>query len=167
MNPISFTILGVPQAKGSTQGFAFPVKNAYGRYVINPKTGWPRHRVAITSDNPKVKRWQKDVARAAQLALGGVTLQVTGAIELLAVFYLPPPVTLPKDRGGLPIVKPDVDKLVRDRRRAHRDVLRGRRADHRPGDAQTLQRHARVRAGGSHGDADRDGVAAVRKEPLA
>ena len=113
MNPISFTIIGVPQAKGSTQGFAMPVRNKFGRCVINPKTGFPRHRVVITSDNPKVKRWQKEVARAAQLALGGVTLALTGAIALEAVFYLPAPQLLPKDRGGLPIVKPDLDKLVR------------------------------------------------------
>lgn len=113
MNPIAFTILGVPQPKGSAQGFAFFVRNAAGRLVMNPKTGLPRTRVAITSDNPKVKRWQKEVARAAGLALGGVQLEVTGAVQIEAWFYLPPPIKIPKARAGLPSTKPDLDKCLR------------------------------------------------------
>jgi len=113
MNPIAFTVVGVPIAKGSLQGFAIPVKNRFGRYVINPKTGMPRHRVVLTHDNPKVRRWQQEITRAAQKALGGVTVALTGAIALSVVFYLPPPVKVPRSRGGLPIVKSDVDKLVR------------------------------------------------------
>lgn len=113
MNPISFTILGVPQAKGSTKGFAFPVRDRFGRLVLHKKTRIPIQRVVITSDNAKVKRWQKDVARAAELALGGVTLALSGAVALTATFYMPPPQTMPKDRAGLPIVKPDLDKLTR------------------------------------------------------
>jgi Holliday junction resolvase RusA-like endonuclease len=112
MRPIAFTLIGVPQPKGSAQGFVLFPRDQHGRLFWTPK-GVPRTKVVITSDNPKVKRWQKEVARAAKLALGGVDLELTGAVRVEATFYLPAPAKLPKDRAGLPIVRPDLDKCLR------------------------------------------------------
>jgi Holliday junction resolvase RusA-like endonuclease len=38
---------------------------------------------------------------------------ISGPVEVVIVFTLPKPVTVPKNRNGYPSVPPDIDKLLR------------------------------------------------------
>lgn len=102
---LTFTAIGKPEPKGSARAFL-------------PK-GWTRP--VVTSDNPKIKAWQKAVAEAAVLAIldkageGARGPQAYRTIEgpvILAVdFHLERPQRV---RGHEPHVSsPDLDKLVR------------------------------------------------------
>lgn len=113
MNAVRFTVIGEAEPQGSAKGFAVPVKDRAGRRLIDPRTGLPKMRVVITSDNPKLKAWRTTVARAVQAALGGVVMEFSGGFSVEATFLVKPPQHIPADRGGLPIVRDDLDKLVR------------------------------------------------------
>lgn len=106
---IAFTVLGVAQPKGSAKIVPlrrqFPVLLRSFRDLITA--------VAVTSDNPAVKRWQKEIAAAARAALAGVQLELAGAIALEVRFYLPRPKSLAKRYHGPHLKKPDTDKCLR------------------------------------------------------
>jgi crossover junction endodeoxyribonuclease RusA len=96
---LEFTVFGKPEPQGSTRAFV-------------PKN-WTR--AIITSDNPKLKSWRQELAKAAMLAcceadkdvfpLGPrVPLQVS-----LQFFFKPPK----KVNCRHKTTRPDVDKLMR------------------------------------------------------
>lgn len=97
MNPIKFSVIGVPQPKGSTR--AFMPKGA--RFPV------------VTSDNPKVKQWQRVVALGGMAARGAGILPTSGAVELEVAFFLPRPIRLAKKATPHHLSRPDVDKLSR------------------------------------------------------
>ena len=109
MNAIRFAVLGLAQPKGSAK--IVPLRRQFP-FTVGSFRDLLRS-VAITSDNAKVKAWQKDIARAATLALGAVTMELTGACALEVIFYLPRPQSHRKGDTTPHVVRPDVDKLCR------------------------------------------------------
>ncbi len=98
MNLLGFTVLGKPQPQGSSR--------------MVPTPGGPR----ITSDNPKLHGWRKQLGWAAKDAQRsralGFYAQEGVPVRVEFVFYLAAPVKMPKGRRG-PTTKPDIDKLCR------------------------------------------------------
>jgi crossover junction endodeoxyribonuclease RusA len=92
---VSFIVTGKPEPKGSTR--------------MLPRGGVRGARPLITSDNPKLKAWQRTVRVDAQLQR--VPL-FTGPVAVRLAFRLARPISLPR-RITLPYRKPDVDKLTR------------------------------------------------------
>lgn len=92
---VTFSAYGLAQPQGSSK--AFYVKQL-GRAVV-------------TSDNPRIKDWRRDVARAAGDAMKDVPL-MRGAVELIVVFYRPRVKSWPRKRR-FATGKPDSDKLLR------------------------------------------------------
>jgi Holliday junction resolvase RusA-like endonuclease len=90
---IVFTAIGKPEPQGSAR--AFMPKGA--RYPV------------VTSDNPKLKAWRRDVAQAARQAYRGALIE--GPVRVVAAFYLPRPQRLRWDRAH--VTRPDADKLGR------------------------------------------------------
>lgn len=88
---IDFHVPGIPQPKGSTRAFRRPRSS----------------RLIVTSANPKLKGWERDVYYAA-LAVRPPT-RLMGAVGVSLVFTLP----APKQGRVLPSVRPDLDKLIR------------------------------------------------------
>lgn len=109
MNPIRIVIVGLPQPKGSAK--IVPLRRQFPFTVTSFRD--LLRSVAITSDNANVKAWQKAIAKGAQLALGGVELEVTGAVEVEAVFYFLRPKAHKKTDTRPHVVRPDCDKLAR------------------------------------------------------
>jgi crossover junction endodeoxyribonuclease RusA len=95
MKPITFTVVGIPQSKGSMRAFMprgvrFPI---------------------MTSTNPKGKAWEKAVGLGAMAARGAGVKPELGAVEVSIAFYLPRPQAM---RILCPHIKrPDLDKLLR------------------------------------------------------
>lgn len=92
---VSLTVPGVPQPKGSLKAF----RHARSR------------RIVVTSDNPKLKQWQRAV-RTAALHGRGWDDPFDGPVTVACVFLLPRPRSYPK-RVVAHTRKPDLDKLVR------------------------------------------------------
>lgn len=97
MKPVRFTVLGVPQTKGSTRAFMrkgmrFPV---------------------VTSTNPHGKAWEKAVALGAIHARGAGAPVYLGAVVLEVMFYLPRPQRLAKKATPPHTKRPDLDKYIR------------------------------------------------------
>ena len=92
---VSFSAYGVPQPKGSTRSLV--------------RGG----RTVTFSDNPKLKSWQRTIAKAAP------RYQFDGPVSVTAVFQMP----RPKAAKGRQwhTTRPDVDKLLR----AVNDALTG------------------------------------------
>jgi crossover junction endodeoxyribonuclease RusA len=109
MNPIRFTIIGDAEPQGSAK--IVPLRRTFP-FTIGSFRDLLRS-VAITSDNAKLKAWRKTVAHAARLSFGGVAMELTGGVGVEATFHVATPQHVPADRGGLPIVRPDLDKLAR------------------------------------------------------
>lgn len=114
---LEFTVVGLPQTKGSTKSFA---------YV--PKEGG-RPRVKTMNDNPKNRGWHQTIAQTAAIELrrpqhAGCRF-MEGPIVLAVVFYLPRPKSLLTKRKALVsiphVTKPDTSKLAR----AAEDALTG------------------------------------------
>ena len=104
MRSLAFTVIGVPQAQGSTRAFV-------------PK-GWTRP--IITSTNPQNKGWRQTIATAASFELQRpehASRLFAGPIALEVTFYLPRPKKfLTKRLAGADVphtTRPDIDKLVR------------------------------------------------------
>lgn len=97
MMPLTFTVVGIPQAQGSAR--AFMPKG--GRFPV------------VTSSNPKLRGWRHLVADAAGRAVADAGVAVMdGPVRVVAEFYLPRPKSLGKKPA--PHVKsPDLDKLQR------------------------------------------------------
>jgi len=103
MTPITFTVLGIAQPKGSTKAF------------MRPGMRFP----VVTADNTKTKPWAQTITAVAQRhAPSGGPWAV--AVSLEATFYLPRPKSLPK-KVQHHTKKPDLDKLLR----ALKDALKG------------------------------------------
>lgn len=94
MKPVSFTVYGIVQPKGSARAFL-------------PK-GWTRP--IITSDNPRLKDWESNVRAAAQLY--AETNFFDGPVSLELAFYLPKPKSAPKSRTHC-TTRPDLSKCIR------------------------------------------------------
>lgn len=94
MTPVVFEVIGTPQPQGSTR--AFMRKGA--RFPI------------VTSDNPKLKGWRRDVSDAAARAYRGPVW--SGPVRVVIAAYLPRPQSL---RGHTTphVKKPDADKICR------------------------------------------------------
>lgn len=73
-------------------------------------------RANLTSDNPKLKAWRREVAADARVALWELPASqrglLTGALTVALLFVLPRPKDLPK-RVVHHQKKPDLDKLQR------------------------------------------------------
>jgi crossover junction endodeoxyribonuclease RusA len=109
MNVIRFQVRGLAQPKGSAK--IVPLRRQFP-FAVGSFRDLLRS-VAITSDNARVKAWQKDIARAARLSLGNLEMELTGAITLEAVFYLPRPTSRKTAADEAHVTRPDVDKLAR------------------------------------------------------
>lgn len=97
MNEIEFTIPGIPIPQGSSR--AFVVKGQRGP------------RANVTAANSKTKGWRNDVAlMAAQHAQSSLW---EGPVEIFIWFRMPRPKSIKRRKREHPIVKPDLDKLVR------------------------------------------------------
>lgn len=95
MTELVFTVFGLPQPQGSAK--AFMPKGS--RYPV------------VTSDNPNLKAWRRDVARAALSAGCAGRQPHDGPMRVELDFYLHRPQALKVDRPH--ITRPDVDKLAR------------------------------------------------------
>lgn len=109
MTPITVICMGNPEPKGSTKivpRSKFPFAVASFRELLS--------KVAVTSDNTDLKKWQRLVARAATDAMAGAR-PFTGPVIVEAAFFLAPPLKIPKERGGFPINRGsgDSDKYLR------------------------------------------------------
>lgn len=110
---VTFTVDGIAAPAGSKRGF------------VNRRTGG----VIITDDSKRSKPWQARVAAAAGDAMDGPLL--AGPLELVLTFTFPRPkghfgagrnaAIVKPSAPALPIVKPDVTKLIR----AVEDALTG------------------------------------------
>lgn len=95
------TVYGQAQPKGSSSGFPY----------VDKKTG--KMRVAVTSANDSLKGWEAAVRTHAQLAVADGARMLTGAVRArVFVGILRPPSASVKKRP-FPVVKPDLDKVVR------------------------------------------------------
>lgn len=91
---IFFRVFGIPIAQGSLRGFV--------------KGG----KAILTSTAKGLGAWRNQIADAAARAAHGKTLIPNGGYEVICVFFLPRPKSLPK-RYRFPTKRPDSDKLVR------------------------------------------------------
>ena len=88
-----FEVYGIPAPQGSKKSIG------NGRFVEASK---------------KLPAWRKKVKEAAEEAVADqrwVTL--TGAAELIVIFFLPRPKSVAPGKRILPTVPPDIDKLIR------------------------------------------------------
>src|SRR5688572_10303271 len=109
MTPMRLTVVGVAEPKGSAK--VVPLRRTFPFTVHSFRELLTS--VAVTSDNKHVKAWQKQIARAARFAPGDQAAGAKGAFAVTLRFFIAPPQKIPADRGGLPIVRDDVDKLAR------------------------------------------------------
>lgn len=99
MTRIEFWCSSIPQPQGSSRAM-----------VIGG-------RARVFSDNPKLKGFRKEVAQAAAIAIAEAQMAAPAfgkhtAVRLTVEFVVAPPKTLPKTRR-YPVVRPDLDKLLR------------------------------------------------------
>lgn len=115
---LEFLVVGKPEPQGSTQAFV----------PVHPKTKQPYRRpgggivVNVTSDNPKLKAWRERVKIAADTS-AWIDDPVEGPVRVEVDFYLERPkghMGTGRNAGAvrasappLPVVRPDVDKLLR------------------------------------------------------
>jgi crossover junction endodeoxyribonuclease RusA len=105
---LAFVVLGEPSPEGSTKAFYIKKLN----------------RTVTTHQNQKsLEAWRNRVATEAQRALEGKewVADCSSAYEVDVEFVLSRPPSVPEHKRIHPIVKPDIDKLVR----AINDALTG------------------------------------------
>lgn len=90
MDEIELRILGLPAPQGSK-------KVIHGRL--------------IEASGQKLKTWRKQIAEACQTNAGNEI--VLGPVGIEVEFYLPRPASVRQSKRPLPIVPPDLDKLLR------------------------------------------------------
>ena len=108
---IELLVYGVPASKGSSRGFAVPVKGQPGKY-----------RAVVTSTNKNLKDWEHRIASAAQVKANGQLM--AGPIELQIEFVLPRPKKV-RGRDIRHVTRPDCSKLVRGAEDALNKVIWG------------------------------------------
>lgn len=113
---IEIWVPGIPQPGGSKKGFAIPNKDKPGKY-----------RAILTEDNRKSKPWRQAVEWAA-LEIFRMGDLLACPLEVEFRFYMPRPKghfgkngIRPAARFKMPVVKPDITKLVR----STEDALKG------------------------------------------
>lgn len=105
MTPITFIVYGTAEPKGSTKAF---VRKMGGTY-----------RAIVTSDNPDLKKWEQlirfeaSTAARRQRDAGAPPVFFEGAVVVSVRFGLLRPPSVSAKKRPFPIVKPDVDKLLR------------------------------------------------------
>jgi len=115
---LEFTVVGKPEPQGSTKAFV----------PVHPKTKQPFRRadggivVNVTSDNPKLKAWRERIKIAAD-GSAWVDDPMAGPVTVDVTFYLKRPDghmgtgrnagTVKASAPAFPVVRPDVDKLIR------------------------------------------------------
>lgn len=92
--PITFTVEGIAQPQGSARAF---MPKGRGRFPV------------VTSDNPKLKGWRREVAKVAQRVYRGPALE--GPMEVSVTFFLPAPKSMKRMKPHT--TRPDCDKLAR------------------------------------------------------
>lgn len=100
MTSFGFRVYGIPTPQGSK----IPgVSSKTGKMFVREQSG------------KALKSWREDVKSAAVLAResNGSADTLTGPIRLAIQFYMPRPASVTAKRRPLPIVAPDLDKLVR------------------------------------------------------
>jgi crossover junction endodeoxyribonuclease RusA len=104
---ITFTAYCTPTPQGSMKGFVVPGKNG------------AKPRAIVTADNKKLKPYRSEVTRCAMQALADSSSNVGQPfapkhvpVSLVLDFTLLKPESCPRKRI-YPVVKPDIDKLVR------------------------------------------------------
>ena len=102
---MSIIVLGTPQAKGSMKSIPFADKES-GKLRVN-----------TFSDSKRSDAWENTVKLQAlsvwRRNLGADALPLEGAVKLRIGFRLPRPKSVSVKKRPLPIVKPDVDKMLR------------------------------------------------------
>lgn len=102
MTSYGFRVYGIPAPQGSK----IPgVSSKTGKMFVREQSG------------KNLTTWREEVKQAALTARGidyGTPIPtLTGAINLRIQFYMPRPTSIPVKKRPLPIVAPDLDKLVR------------------------------------------------------
>lgn len=96
MNPITLTVYGVAQPKGSARAFM------------------ARGRPIITSDNPNAKVWEASVKSEAFVLAKRVGHDpFAGPVAVSVTFFFQRPKRVTSRRRPFPSVRPDLDKCVR------------------------------------------------------
>lgn len=96
MTPVTFTVYGAPEPKGSARAF---------------KRG---ARIIVTSDNPSLSKWESAVRFAAQTVVERAGYQLFQAgVGVRIVFYVNRPASATPRTRPFPITRPDLDKCVR------------------------------------------------------
>lgn len=90
---IAFTVYGTPRPQGSMKAFM--------------REGWKHPRV--TTDNKRLKPWRQQISETAMTLRAPV---LDGPVAMGLRFYFRRPKSVPKSRV-FPVVKPDLDKLIR------------------------------------------------------
>ena len=97
MTSFGFRVYGIPAPQGSK----IP--------GVSSKTG----KMFVREQSSKTLRpWRQDVKEAAILAMADLPI-LTGPVRLHVDFYMPRPASVTPRRRPLPMVAPDLDKLVR------------------------------------------------------
>lgn len=128
---VSFVAYCKPQSQGSMKSFLLPNKDAIAEAArVIAARAWDQARLIeiitdcvkkaraiLTSDNPELKKYRREVEQAAKKALqyagaDGVMAgkHVPVEIKLEFIFERPPSVS---KRRVYPVVKPDIDKILR------------------------------------------------------
>lgn len=96
MKPVTFTVYGNCEPKGSARAFV--------------RGG----RAIVTSDNPSLSKWEAAVRFAAERVVTAAGHQLFRAgVALDVTFHLPRPRSVSPRVRPLPITRPDCSKLVR------------------------------------------------------
>ncbi len=100
---LTFRVFGEAQPKGSTRAF---VRNIRGK-----------QRAIITSDNPSLAKWEQLVRFEAQTALRLAKHEACpffdGPVLVEVAIGLVRPPSVSAKKRPLPVVKPDIDKILR------------------------------------------------------
>lgn len=103
---VEFFVAGKPQSQGSLKAIA--LRRRDGRPILDDRGG---QRIVLVDHNAWNKPWRTVVATVAQQHIAEDQIAVDGPVMLTLEFRMPAPKTA--KRGALPIVFPDLDKLVR------------------------------------------------------
>jgi crossover junction endodeoxyribonuclease RusA len=129
---ITFTVHEHPESQGSIKSFSMvdkPAVESLARLFANRPPNYDtaydailavckRTRAILTSDNPELKKYRKVVADAATRAIQMAGLPIppidkTTAVKISLHFVFLRPESVKAHKRPYPVVKPDIDKLMR------------------------------------------------------